>query len=193
MNDQHESRIITGLEVRDGAGKLPKLVGYASVFNSRSVDLGGFVEIVRPGAFKRTLQNADVRAMLNHDPNHILGRNKAGTLELREDDRGLRVEITPPAGDRVIESVRRGDLDGMSFGFRTVSDRWNHDEKPSLRELLDVDLFDVSVVAFPAYPRTDVALRSLQRSLAEISDETARRRLRLAELERALRISRAES
>jgi HK97 family phage prohead protease len=175
-------------------------VGYASVFNSKSQDLGGFVEIVRPGAFTRALTGgADVRALVNHDPNLILGRSAAGTLVLVEDERGLRVEILPPdtqAGRDTLESVRRGDLDGMSFAFRAIQDKWDYSDKARgtmLRELLDVDLFDVSVVAFPAYPKTDVALRSMAeariRAEAESTHrqlETARRVVRLAEIEQGL-------
>src|SRR5438128_11032112 len=92
----YETRALSGIELRVDAGAPPKLVGYAAVFNSKSLDLGGFIEIVRPGAFKRTLAaGADVRALVNHDPNLIIGRNKAGTLDVAEDDRGLKVTITP--------------------------------------------------------------------------------------------------
>ena len=187
MNDETSSAF-QGLEIRAEPGRAPRLVGYAAVFNSRSVELpGGFVEIVRPGAFKRALATADVRALIDHDPRLILGRTTAGTLTLAEDDRGLKVEIEPPdtpAGRGVLVSVQRGDLDGMSFGFRTRTDRWQLESKPPLRELLDVDLFDVSVVAFPAYPRTEIALRSLaeaQREAAMLLERAARER-RLAAL-----------
>jgi HK97 family phage prohead protease len=195
MTTDLEVRTVQGLEIRAESGAPPRLVGYAAVFNSRSFDLGGFVEIVRPGAFSRSLRGADVRALVEHDPGRIIGRNRAKTLTLGEDERGLKVEITPPdtqAGRDVVESVRRGDLDGMSFGFRTVKHRWTFDEdpkQPALRELLDVDLFDVSVVAFPAYPKTDVGLRGLEAARtawasgeAARSLETARRRVRMADL-----------
>jgi len=212
---EREIRAIQGLEIRTEGGKPPRLVGYAAVFNSKSQDLGGFVEIIRPGAFARTLAaKADVRALLNHDPNHVLGRNVAGTLDVTEDERGLHSDILPPdtqTGRDTLESVRRGDLDGMSFAFRAVKDRWTFDENPKVpafRELLDVDLFDVSVVTYPAYLRTDIAIRSLdvtqavqtylhtdvalramEAARAAWADparklETARRRVRLADLER---------
>lgn len=154
------------LEVRQEEKQRPRLVGYAAMFNLPSVDLGGFVEIVRPGAFTRTLaEGADVRALIDHDSSLIIGRNKAKTLSLAEDDTGLRVEIIPPdtqAGRDVVENVRLGNLDGMSFAFETRVQRWSDLATPVLRELLDVDLWDVSVVAYPAYPQTDVALRSLE-------------------------------
>lgn len=140
-----------------------KIVGYAAVFDTPSVPLGGFREVVRRGAFSDSL-NADVRALWNHDPNYVLGRTKNGTLRLEEDDRGLRVEIDPPnttwARD-FMESIRRGDVDQMSFAFRAIEDRWTNDENGTLRELLKAQLLDVSPVTFPAYEATSVTLRAL--------------------------------
>lgn len=145
--------------------KAPMIIGYASVFDSLSEDLGGFREIVKPGAFTRTLRdNADVRALVDHDPSRILGRAKAGTLRMQVNAKGLRVEIDPPdttAGRDIMASMKRGDVDGMSFAFRTVLDEWRMEGPVVIRELLDVELFDVSVVAYPAYPATEVGLRSL--------------------------------
>jgi uncharacterized protein len=142
----------------------PKITGYAAVFNELSENLGGFREQIAPGAFSRTLQTADVRALWNHDPNFVLGRNKSGTLRLEEDERGLRIEITPPdtqwARD-LITSMKRGDVDQMSFGFRTVKDDWESRGKENIRTLKEVELFDVSIVTYPAYPQTSVQARSL--------------------------------
>jgi HK97 family phage prohead protease len=167
LPENAERRIEAGLEVRkDGDGK-PRLVGWAAVFNARSLDLGGFVEVIRPGAFARALRDGtDVRAFVDHDSSLIIGRRSAKTLMIEEDARGLRVEITPPetqAGRDVVENVRVGNLDGMSFAFRVPKggDDWTMDGGIPVRELLDVDLHEVSVVALPAYPATDVALRSL--------------------------------
>lgn len=143
------------------------ITGHAAVFNRMSVDLGGFREIIMPGAFRDSLESgADVRALVDHDPSKIIGRNKAKTLRLKEDDTGLRVRIDvadTTAGRDITESVRRGDVDGMSFGFRTESDSWRTEGGESIRELRKVDVFDVSVVTYPAYPDTDVgvAKRSL--------------------------------
>lgn len=106
-----------------------------------------------------------MRAMVDHDPTRILGRRKAGTLKLRETWEALTAEILPPdtsTARDVIENLRRGDVDGMSTGFRTVSDRWGHEGDVMVRELLLVDRLDVSVVAFPAYPATMAALRSFE-------------------------------
>lgn len=141
------------------------LVGHAAVFNSLSQELWGFREKIAPGAFKRTIdEGADVRALLNHDPNYVLGRTVAKTLVLSEDDRGLRVDITPPntqwAKD-LIETVSRGDISQMSFGFIVRKEQWEENEDQNIRTLLDVDLFDVSPVTFPAYPATDIQARSI--------------------------------
>lgn len=143
----------------------PRIVGYAAVFETLSEDLGGFRERVMPGAFTRSLrESADVRALIDHDPSKILGRTASGTLTLRATTKGLLAYIDPPntqlARD-VVESIQRGDIDGMSFGFQTKSDEWHNLDGQPIRDLIDVDLFDVSVVTFPAYPATEVGLRSL--------------------------------
>ncbi len=150
-------------EIRVEPGEQPKIVGYAAVFNKLSQDLGGFREVIAPGAFKKTLKEADVCALLEHDPRWLLGNSKSGTARLKEDGEGLRVEIDPPnttAGKDAIESLQRGDLTGMSFGFRTIRDRWEKENGQTVRTLLEVALYDVSIVAYPAYPDTSVALRS---------------------------------
>lgn len=141
------------------------LIGHAAVFNSASVDLGGFREIVAPGAFAETLVSDDIRALFNHDPSAVLGRNRSRTLRLQEDSRGLAFEIDLPDTQMARDlatSIERGDISGNSFGFQTVEDRWERQEGGELRTLIKVRLFDVSPVTYPAYPQTDVALRSLE-------------------------------
>lgn len=164
------------VETRDGK---PTIRGYAAVFNSLSSDLGGFVEVIRQGAFRRALSDGqDVRALVDHDPARIIGRNKAGTLRLTEDQRGLLVEIDPPdttAGRDIVESIRRGDVTGMSFGFVARKDDWRQEGERTIRELHAVDLFDVSAVTYPAYPATEVAVRSLQAFLRRHDPERYRR------------------
>lgn len=146
-------------------GELPTIRGYAAVFNSMSEDLGGFREFIRPGAFAKTIKEADVRALWNHDPNYVLGRSRSGTLLMNEDERGLAIEIRPPdvqwARD-LITSMKRGDVDQMSFGFLTVRDEWNQDQDGNVtRELVECKLFDVSPVTYPAYPATTVQARNI--------------------------------
>lgn len=141
-----------------------RVEGYAAVFDQFSQILGWFREKIRKGAFAKTLREADVRALFNHDPNYVLGRNRADTLEMFEDDHGLHFRATPPdtqwAND-LRQSIERGDIDQGSFGFDTVRDEWNYEVEPNERELIEVRLWDVSVVTFPAYPQTSVSARSL--------------------------------
>lgn len=155
------------IELREEGGK-PHIVGHAAVFNSLSLDLGGFKEQIFPGAFAEAIQRDDVRGLFNHDSNWILGRNLAKTLTLTEDARGLAIDIIAPETqlirDLVLEPIRRGDISQMSFGFsvRPGGQDWAQDDGGNIvRTLKNVRLFDVSPVTFPAYPQTDVALREL--------------------------------
>jgi HK97 family phage prohead protease len=147
----------------------PKIVGHAALFDSLSEDLGGFRERIAPGAFAEAITKDDVRALFNHDPNFIIGRNRSGTLKLAEDTRGLAIEITPPDNqtirDLVVAPIERGDVSQMSFGFtvRPGGQDWaKDDEGRTVRTLKRVRLFDVSPVVFPAYTATDVAMRALR-------------------------------
>ncbi len=145
-----------------------RIEGYAAVFNVPSHDLGGFIEKVKPGAFARAITaKSDVRALINHDPNCVIGRTKAGTLQLSEDSKGLRFIATLPntnyARD-LYESIRRGDMDQCSFSFTPVKQTWGEMRQADgsyigTRDLEDVDLFDVSAVTYPAYEETSVSAR----------------------------------
>ena len=140
-------------------------VGYAAKFGVRSDDIGGFVEQIAPTAFTKTVTEADVRALRDHDPSRLLGRTGAGTLRLFGDSVGLRYEIDLPdtqEGRDTALLLERGDLFGSSFGFRTISDSWAQTETGfPLRTLTEVALRDVGPVTFPAYAATEAALRSL--------------------------------
>jgi len=153
----------------DGSDAL-RFEGYAALFNSWSEDLGGFREQIAPGAFAKSLPADDVRALMNHDPNYVLGRNRSGTLVLTEDDRALRFAVTAPdtqwARD-LYESVKRGDINQCSFGFQAIRDDWRTADGIDERTLLEVRLFDVSIVTYPAYPDTSANVRSC----AEVFDE----------------------
>ena len=156
------------VELREHEGGGSTAIGYASVFESTSQNLGGFVERVAPGAFKKTLQEADVRALFNHDQNQLLGRVSSGTLRLAEDDKGLRYEVDLPntqLGRDLTELLRRGDITGSSFGFRTIEDDWSETrEGYPMRTLRQVALVDVSPVVYPAYLAAEASLRSLASS-----------------------------
>ncbi len=174
------------LRIADGDGGAV-IEGHAAVFDSWSETLGGifpFKEIVRKGAFNESIGKDDIRALFNHDPNYVLGRNRAGTLELVEDEIGLRVRIMPPdtswAKD-VQTSIRRGDITQMSIGFIVESDKWSTEDGIDVREILKVKLFDVSPVTFPAYTATDVGVRAMQ----EYDGYKAEQRSKAEEAERA--------
>lgn len=158
--------ILAPVEIRvAGDGKKRMLVGYAAVFNSVT-DIGWFREQIAPGAFADAVKEDDVRGLFNHDSNLILGRNKAGTLSLKEDRKGLYFEIDVPdtqVGRDVLTSVERGDVSGCSFAFMTLADEWDYSNEDSpLRTLKKVRLFDVGPVVYPAYADTSVAARSLE-------------------------------
>jgi len=139
------------------------LRGHAAVFNVLSDDLGGFRERIAPGAFADVL-DADVRLLVNHKPDHVLARTRSGTLRLSEDARGLAVEADLPdtsyARD-LRESLRRGDLDGMSFRFRVGEEDWTHEDGTEVRTVQRVEhLEDVCLATYPAYPSASVELRT---------------------------------
>jgi hypothetical protein len=159
-------------EVRqDGESK--RLVGYAALFGVTAEVMPGLYERVAPGAFRKTLKERDVVALWDHDSQLVLGRVSAGTLELSTDEKGLKFSVLLPetsyARD-LVELVGRGDISGASFGFRVIRDSWDG----NVRQLDEVDLYEVSIVAFPAYPQTTVALRALfpreaERELLELA------------------------
>jgi uncharacterized protein len=201
MNDNPEVRTfaLADAEVRvetTEAGK-PIMRGIALRYGSLSVPLRDsknreFREKFAPGAFSRALATgADVRALINHDKNLILGRNVSGTLRLFDEPDALRFEIDPPDTElsrHYIEAVRRGDLSGMSFRFYKIADRWEGAGGVTIREVISADLDDISIVAYPAYPDTEVATRSLDEYHRSQSRWDQRRasvmvRLRLAEAE----------
>lgn len=168
-----------------------KIAGHAAKFDVLSEDLGGFRERIAPGAFAKTITSADIRALWNHDANIVLGRNKAGTLRLWEDISGLAYEVDAPetqlVRDMCLAPIGRGDVNQCSFGFVTVLDKWAKVDGEWLRTLLEVELFDVSPVTYPAYQQTDVAVRSLEQAIKAIAPpdesyrtEIRRRRLQLA-------------
>lgn len=157
--------------------------GYFAVFNSAYEMYAGVVEEVAPGAFADTL-GEDIRALTNHDTTLVLGRNKAGTLTLREDSHGLwgSIRINQEDQDAVnlYRRVQRGDVDQCSFGFEILDERREVLADGTVRYvILKVRLHEVSVVTFPAYEATSVSAREKQ-------EETIRQRL-LAERKEALR------
>jgi len=159
--------------------KSPKIVGYAAVFNSLSEDLGGFREIIEPGAFQESIKRDDIRALFNHNSDFVLGRNKAGTLNLEEDEKGLSFTINPPGttwANDLLVSIDRGDISQMSFGFFVESDRWEKKDGEVIRYLEKVNLLEISPVPFPAYPETSVDTRSFEKFLKAEQEREEKRK-----------------
>lgn len=169
---------------------MKKWTGHAAVFNSVT-QIGGFREVVAPGAFKEAIAGDDVRALFNHDPNLILGRNRAyprPTLRLAEDTIGLFIEIDPPdttyARDLGV-SIGRGDVSQMSFSFAIPEggEVWDFTNKENpLRTIIKARLFDISPVTYPAYRTTDISANSESAPNLKRIHQARRRRLQLAML-----------
>jgi len=163
-------RRISKLTGIDSEGKT--LRGLAAVYGSDSEDLGGFIERIAPGAFSDSLKTGrDVRAFWNHDSRLLLGRSGNGTLRLNDTAQGLEVEIDLPGTQfarDLAALVQRGDCNQMSFGFTLPGaggDSWEpHEANPALRRrtIQRCDLHEVSAVSIPAYPDTQLAIRSLE-------------------------------
>ena len=176
MEKEIERRVVTSpLSLRaapSGVASPGVLEGYAAKFNTWSEDLGGFREQIKPGAFDRALrEKQDVRMLLNHDPSIVLGRWKAGTIGLKADSTGLHFHCVLPDtqdGRDVHTLVKRGDVTQCSFAFKIPDggQQWYHateegtGKKFDARFVTDLDLFDVSVVTYPAYEDTEVSARN---------------------------------
>lgn len=148
------------------------LAGYAAVFNSDTNIGDWWIERIAPGAFAGTI-SGDIRALVDHNMGRVIGRTKSGTLRLKEDAHGLRVEIDVPDttdGNDLWTLVERGDISGMSFGFRVTKQEWDETGDMPIRTIHAVDLFEVSAVAFPAYDDTTLGKRSLEAARAEAEE-----------------------
>lgn len=165
MKIERRNYPITDMEVRAEEGKPTILRGYAAVFEKLSVPLYGFREKIRKGAFAKSIERNDIKALWNHNSDYPLGSTKAGTLKLEEDDRGLWFELELPDnswGRDAAVAVRRKDVDGVSFGFEVEKEEWdNSNPKNVIRTLVEVNLIEISPTPFPAYPATSVSARSV--------------------------------
>lgn len=206
---RHRARGPEGRATEDGEGDGGAMdgrtiFGHAAVFNRETViDMGWdtFTEVIAPGAFARAIrEQQDVRCLFNHDADRVLGRTASGTLRLAEDAQGLAYECDAPDtthGRDVVALIDRGDITGSSFAFRVKSQRWEELEDGTIkRTLLDLDIFDVSPVTFPAYADATVDARGmgmiLERRAAATwaghPDDTEARRGRLEAMERRHRM-----
>jgi hypothetical protein len=185
MIDQERRVVDRALAYRARTEQTPEtLSGYAAIFDTETVIAGLFREVIRPGAFAGAVGRDDVRALFNHDPNFVLGRTTSGTLVLAEDATGLSYTVTPPEttwAKDLVTSVSRGDVTQSSFAFRVVQEKWPTVARDAmaLREILAVELFDVSPVTYPAYETTTVSARARAAAVSGERMAQARRRNQL--------------
>ena len=148
------------------------VVGYGSIWNSRSENLGGFYEYISPDAISQeTIDKSDVRALINHDPNLVLARSTAGNLTLSVDEKGLRYEFSIPEtsyGKDLAINMKNGNINQSSFAFTVGADEWSTDEDGNdIRTITSIEkLYDVSPVTYPAYSQAESDLVVAQRALA---------------------------
>ena len=166
--------VASKFETREAENNL-YIEGYFAVFNTIYELWPGATESVAPGAFSEALGD-DIRALIDHETRLVLGRNKAFTLELREDQVGLwgRITINPNDGDamNLYERVKRGDVDQCSFGFDILQEDTEVREDGSVHWTIErVKLYEVSVVTFPAYEETSVKAR--KQDFAQIQSREA--------------------
>lgn len=155
------------------------------------------VERIMPGAFDRAVQDDDVRALFNHDPSQILGRTKAGTLRLSVDEQGLRYDVEPSEirmYQDVLNMLKRGDIDGSSFSFVVTRETWLKEGDKEIRQVEDLELYDVGPVTYPAYAATqawaraeDFARRSHDLWVEHIERQKEQIRRERVAMEKALR------
>lgn len=177
--DKTETRelITSDINIREDDDGNRSISGYAVKWEMKSHVLGYFYkfrEQFKKGAFADSLTNGDQRFLWSHDSGKVLGRIKNSTLRLKEDDTGLHFELDLPKttlGNDTYESIKRGDVDGVSFGFRNPDDHIEEfDDDIPLRTIKKADLIEVSAVAFPAYPDSEVSARGFDR-MKEYSEE----------------------
>lgn len=166
--DGRETRALTiPLEVR-AAGQGDEghtAAGYAALFGVETNVGGYWIETIQAGAFATSLQERDCLAVHSHDTGRVVGRKGAGTLDLREDSKGLAFENRLPDttdGRDLAVQIGRGDIAGMSFAFRAVKQEWDDTVDPPRRTIIDAELYEITYTAFPQYPDTEVGLRSLE-------------------------------
>lgn len=195
----------------EGEAAKPVIVGYAAVFYDPA-DAGTeykfsgwwdeFVERIMPGAFDRAIREDDVRALFNHNPDHLLGRSTAATLRLSVDKKGLRYEIDPPdtgVGGQVLVNIGRSELTGSSFAFGIGEQVWREvkqedDSVLVIREIHQVEpLYDVGPVTYPAYESTTAGVRAFRSAHAVEDLQEARKSYEAWKTQRAEGRSRAEA
>lgn len=168
MNQTEKRELLSSeIEIREVEGGLRTITGYAVKWEMKSVTMGywrRFKEQFKRGAFTDSLTQDDQLALWSHDYSQVLGRTKNGTLRLFEDEIGLRFELDladTTLGDDTYKTIKRGDVDGVSFGFQMVKEEWDESDPDNIvRSVTKAKLVEISPVAFPAYPDSQVSARS---------------------------------
>ena len=181
-DEEREARPAQRVEIREAQDGTVSVEGYAAVFNEETVIGGQWREQIAPGAFTDAIGRDDVVFLINHE-GLPLARSRSGTLQLSEDERGLKVraslDMTDPDVRSIVPKMKRGDLDKMSFAFIPTRQKWDDDDEMPRRTIQEAALYDVSIVTTPAYDGTDIGLRSLERHRKEQKRSQAARRLRM--------------
>lgn len=194
--DGTEARALGASELRmAGEGEGGKTTRGYFVLADNVTSIGGYwQERFSPGCFKASLEERDVVALHSHDDGRPMGRMSRETLRISEDERGYSFENDLPDtqdGQDLATSIERGDIEGMSFRFRTRKEEWDETQDPPMRTVIEADLLEITYTAFPAYPDTEVGMRSLEKARAEKRSHnkaaaTARIRMRQAQAERRI-------
>jgi hypothetical protein len=167
-NKYREARLAEGLEIREVDDGTVAVEGYAAVFDSPTIIAGKWQEQIARGAFTDAVDRDDVVFLINHT-GLPLARTRSGTLELSEDERGLKIRANLDPSDPDVRSIlpkmKRGDLDKMSFAFVPTAQEWSDESEMPTRTITRADLHDVSIVTTPAYESTSIGLRSAMSSL----------------------------
>lgn len=183
------------LEVRESAEGEVRTITGSIKYSEESEEMRDywgdtFVEELAEGAFDESLRVRDVVGLWSHDTSQVLGNTKSGTLRITNDKKELRFELDIPAtsvGNDAWELIKRGDVDGVSFGMRVTKNKWSSEERDGKkvykRSILNAELYEISPVAFPAYPANEVSVRSLEDYKAEEKRSSTEYRKRKLELE----------
>lgn len=179
-------------EVNEDEGK--RTISGSIKYNNESAEMRDwwgdtFVEEIAEGAFDESLKVRDVVGLWSHDTSQVLGNTKSKTLRIENDKKELRFELDIPnttVGNDAWELIKRGDVDGVSFGMKVTKDKWSSEERENgkiyKRSILNAELYEISPVAFPAYPTNEVSVRSLDDFKAgekRIADEFRKRKLQI--------------
>lgn len=195
-SEREQRAFIGGLELRAEGdaenGQTTK--GYACLYENDTNIGGYFTERFAKGAFTKSLKERDVVALHSHDDGRPMGRMSRDTLRFTDDDKGLGFENDLPDtqdGRDLATSLERGDIEGMSFRFRAIKEEWDESGDIPKRTVIEAELYEITYTAFPAYPDTEVGMRSLQNARDERRQHnkagaSARLRMRQAQVERKL-------